>query len=142
MVYCVDDDAVASMIVEISAKNVGICTEIRIFQQSETALELLKAQVSLIEENRQFPDLIFLDLNMPLLDGFEFLEKYASDCYPYFPQTGIVIVSSSLDPEDRKLALSYPFVWEFISKPINRKQLEEMKAIPTLKRFFERLENR
>lgn len=76
-----------------------------------------------------WPELIFLDLNMPVINGFQFLEKFnvmrsqrelgAETCR-------VVMVSSSTHPVDSSLARSFPFVTDFISKPLTRPQLQHL----------------
>jgi CheY-like chemotaxis protein len=77
-------------------------------------------------ENR-FPDVIFLDLNMSQMDGWDFLEEYEKVYAKDHPESRILVLTSSLNPEDRKKVMNYPFVLDFISKPISVNLLAQIK---------------
>ena len=65
------------------------------------------------------PELILLDLNMPIMDGWEFLDEFSIKYAAIFQTVKIAIVSSSVNPADFQKAKEYPFVIDFISKPIS-----------------------
>lgn len=76
-----------------------------------------------------WPELIFLDLNMPVINGFQFLEKFnemRSQRNVGAEACRVVMVSSSTHPVDSSLARSFPFVTDFISKPLTRPQLQHL----------------
>lgn len=90
-------------------------TEITIKHQGQEALDYL--------ENRT-PDLLFLDLNMPKMDGWEFLEELEeSKIQVDFP---IIIVTSSIDPEDKRKAERNSLVSDYLEKPL---RIETLKAL-------------
>ena len=70
------------------------------------------------EQEVRFPNIIFLDVNMPLLNGFEFLQKYLDFTQEnkQFPISNIIMFSSSENEEDRKKALAYDFVNDYMIK--------------------------
>lgn len=76
------------------------------------------------QEYENMPDLILVDLNMPVMDGWQFLENYKN----ILQSVGqlVFIVSSSIDPADIKRAKEFPFVKEFIYKPITSEKLKEL----------------
>ncbi|MFI5218683.1 MAG: response regulator [Bacteroidia bacterium] len=72
------------------------------------------------------PELIFLDINMPCVNGFQFL-----DCFELFPeavkkQTRIVMLTSSNNPFDLEKAFKYASVCEYYNKPINEDKLKQL----------------
>jgi len=71
-------------------------------------------------ENR--PDLIFLDLNMPKINGWEFLKLIQQ----YNVKVDVIIVSSSIDEHEKVKAKSYPFVKDFLSKPLTSEKISTM----------------
>jgi CheY-like chemotaxis protein len=101
--------------------------EIVTAQNGEEALQYLnsiKPKDNDPNSKRQ-PQLIFLDLNMPVMGGWEFLDYFSTTDYSDFnTTTKIVILSSTIDPEDLEKANKYPMVVDFLSKPITVTMLD------------------
>ncbi|MFT6828560.1 MAG: CheY-like chemotaxis protein, partial [Roseivirga sp.] len=70
------------------------------------------------------PEIILLDLNMPVMDGWQFLDQFVQ--IPTKKKTTIYIVTSSIDPEDLNRAKSYEAVTNYLVKPINIDTLTEI----------------
>ncbi len=99
------------------------CTEMILVEQSASdALEYLVNSGKKPSEPR--PELIFLDINMPAMDGWEFLEKYAS----LSQKEGIVLVmlTTSSNPEDMARARKLGYIADFRNKPLNESMLSEI----------------
>ena len=90
----------------------GIIDETLSFLYADEALEYLKAH------RHQHIDVIFLDINMPRMNGFEFLEAAARDLGDDFARLLVVMLTTSLERSDRERALSFPIVRGFINKPL------------------------
>jgi CheY-like chemotaxis protein len=90
--------------------------EIEIFQ-SENGKSALKTLINL----KRQPDLIFLDINMPRMDGHEFLEHYSKLDVPKRP--AIVMLSSSDQDLDKEKAFKYDFVFDYLIKPLDDSSL-------------------
>ena len=72
------------------------------------------------------PDVIFVDINMPVMSGFEFIEEFEKKFQTQFPDTLLYVVSSSVRSNDKKLAMQYKSVQDFIVKPLTEEKLEEI----------------
>jgi CheY-like chemotaxis protein len=87
-----------------------------------------RAIIDFLKGNRanteELPDIIFLDLHMPDFSGWDFLEQFKRLCRSFPKPISIYIVSSSIDPRDRLRSLQYPFVKEFLTKPLHKNKLE------------------
>jgi len=81
-------------------------------------------------------DWLFLDLNMPVMDGWDFLKAYLQKFATQYPETKVCILSSTIDPEDFVKAGKYKIVLEFISKPLTMEILNELKKSSQLKKYF------
>ena len=81
--------------------------------------------IKFLEENNdtKWPQLILLDIHMPIMTGFDFLKKYSSLPDSLKKNCAIVIVSSSLDVEDKAKAKECPQVLELLEKPLNASTL-------------------
>jgi CheY-like chemotaxis protein len=72
------------------------------------------------------PDVIFLDVRMPLMSGFEFLEEYDQISSLDKGNIKIFMLSSSLDPLDMRKSTDNKYITQFIHKPLTQKALEEL----------------
>jgi len=79
----------------------------------------------------QFPQAILIDINMPLMNGFEFVEAYLKQFNEKGEDTLLYITSSSIQAADREKAAQHPRIAAFIEKPFNLQQFQE-KVLPML----------
>jgi CheY-like chemotaxis protein len=74
----------------------------------------------------KLPDYILLDINMPIMNGWEFLDEYKRLNLDPLGKSKIFIISSSVFSNDINKARSYPLVKDFISKPLNVEKIKEL----------------
>lgn len=74
------------------------------------------------------PEFMFLDLHMPSMDGWEFLELFTEKYGKHFPNLKIAILSASVDIQEMLMLVKYPIVIDFVSTPINEEVLNAVKA--------------
>ncbi|MEN9686569.1 MAG: hypothetical protein RLZZ28_2355 [Bacteroidota bacterium] len=136
-VLCVDDDTISLTISQLLLKRTGFAKEVDTVIDGSEALDYFE---NLFKNNpdpeKNAPELILLDINMPIMNGWEFLLEYNPRYRDKLPNTKIVILSSTIDPEDFALAKKFPVVVQFISKPLSIENLDELKAIPEMKEYF------
>jgi CheY-like chemotaxis protein len=82
------------------------------------------------------PQIIFLDLNMPVMNGWDFLEDYIMKYSDRIPETKVVILSSTVNPEDFLRANRYQLVVDFINKPLTTEGLEGLMENEHLSPYF------
>ena len=124
LILCVDDDPITLMLCKKVITKTAFSNEITTAQNGEEALHYFN---TIIESNSKIkiPQLIFLDLNMPVMGGWEFLDSFCTSNYSAFnTTTKVVILSSTIDPEDLEKAKRYPMVIDFLSKPITLSMLD------------------
>lgn len=117
----VDDDPIYVLATKKVMDIAGFSNSIMVFTNGKIALDSLHA---IIKEKAQMPDVILLDLNMPVMDGWEFLDEFIK--IEQSNKTTIFIVSSSINPEDITRAKTYENVKNYIIKPITDKALEKI----------------
>jgi CheY-like chemotaxis protein len=72
------------------------------------------------------PEVIFLDINMPIMDGFQFAEEFQKTCPKIYEKIRIVFLTSSLNPVDQKRAMQVRGVYSFLNKPLSKDHLEKL----------------
>ena len=91
------------------------------FKSFENALDAL----DYFNENKDTycPDIIYVDINMPFMTGWEMMEKLTTADFKYLQKSKIYIISSSDNPNDIDFMKNFPFVNEYLLKPINQEKL-------------------
>jgi CheY-like chemotaxis protein len=124
-ILLIDDDSIDNFINSSVIKNCEITERIEKFNSGKAALEFLKSSEF---DHTQTPGLIFLDVNMPEMNGFEFLEEYAKLGLSIRQRFKIIMLSSSLHPEDLQKAEADPYVFQFAAKPLTMDYLLSIKV--------------
>lgn len=100
----------------------GLVEEVVAFSFADEALRFLK------DNPEKVVDVIFLDINMPRMNGFEFLEAATSEIGADFTKVVVAMLTTSLNPEDRSRAETYDVVKQFISKPLTEQHVHDVAA--------------
>jgi len=121
-VLLVDDDKIFNFLSTKILERMSVAEDIHVALNGEEALTLLN---NYYQGSMMLPDVILLDLNMPIMDGFGFLQAFRQLSLPKMERIKIVIVSSSEDPQDiaraRELGVTY-----YLSKPLTEEKLRSV----------------
>lgn len=131
-ILCIDDDPITLMLCKKVISKSEFSSEIDSAHNGEEALEYFDNLRTEKDSNNEIkaPELIFLDLNMPIMNGWEFLDIFTKNNYTIsFPETKVIVLSSTIDPKDIEKSKSYPMVINFLSKPITREMLDSIGDI-------------
>jgi len=123
-IMLVDDDFNTNLYNKIIIKSMNITEQIITFQNGKLALDYLINK----DGGGAYPqpDIILLDINMPLMNGWEFIEHYNELIKEQQAQILIAMLTSSINYEDEEKALNSNLVKEFISKPLNKNKINEI----------------
>ncbi len=130
-ILSIDDDDINNFVAEEWINSNVSQTDFIAFASAEDALQHLRSCTKAM-----YPHLILCDLNMPMYNGFEFIELYENEFYRDFPDTKLVVLSSSLRKQDIDQAKSYASVSDFVAKHSvqkNFKHILEKFPIETLR---------
>ncbi|MEJ7778711.1 MAG: response regulator [Daejeonella sp.] len=115
-VFIIDDDPIHQRIAQIMISKHALFDEYQTYTEGQVALAFLKENVKNLEA---LPDVILLDLNMPVVDGWDFLEAFEKFQQDLIKSIRIFIVTSSVDEKDKLRSQTFHSVKGFISKPLS-----------------------
>jgi len=122
----IDDDNIYTMLLKKTISKFDVCYRVESFNNGKIAFESLKQRIE--EGGATLPDVIFLDVNMPVLDGWMFVEEFYKLYNTGLKKVLIYVVSSSIAVEDRNKAKSNPNIQDYLVKPISGSTLQEIVA--------------
>jgi len=119
-IWLVDDDFIFCRVIEKTILKIHITNKVVQFQSPEQAFDELEKRLS---DESELPEIIFLDINMPGMDGWQFLESVSEMNDRIKNEIQIFISSSSVYSEDIDQAKTYPFIVEYLIKPISKEKI-------------------
>ncbi|MFD2586583.1 response regulator [Croceitalea marina] len=119
----IDDDDIFIYGTRRFMEEVSFCEDIIVFKNGKEAIDGME---NYLAEGKNLPEIIFLDINMPIMNGWDFLEEFTKIPNLNKDKVQLYIVSSSVDPFDLQRAKQFELVYKYILKPILPKQLNEI----------------
>ena len=130
-VLLIDDDEPTNFLNNMFIEETNCSRHIVIKESGQAALEYLSDNEHSEDSNEPFPELIFIDINMPSMDGWEFLEKYKKLKKANSDKIIIIMLTTSLNPDDALRAYQVPEVSGFENKPLTTE-----KVVGIIKKYF------
>lgn len=119
-IWVIDDDPIYQIIVNKIIQKSELFSSVSSFINGKDAIDALKKS---LENNEMPPNIILLDINMPIMDGWEFMEEMVLLKSQINELIHIYIVSSSIAFEDKSKAKNYSEIIAYLSKPVNSNDL-------------------
>lgn len=127
-VMLVDDNEIDNLINQKMIEGTAFADNIFVSSSAISAIDFLK-NISKIKEtgDKLLPSIIFLDINMPIMDGFQFLDEFENLPKNIKGKCKVVMLSSSLNPRDIEQAKNNDYVHEYFTKPLKAEDLNKIK---------------
>jgi CheY-like chemotaxis protein len=124
-IMLIDDDPVNNLISRETIRHFDPSIKVVEYDKPDEALDFLVEQSKL--RTQSLPDVIFLDLNMPLINGWSFLDEYKHILQFFNADIELFLLTSSVSHKDMQKAQSFPIISHYISKPLTVNVLEKIK---------------
>lgn len=119
----IDDDGMYIRLLKKIIKARKLCDNLLIFNNGKESIDYFEAILKNLHEE-EVPDIMFIDLNMPIMDGWEFIERFTKIENKFNKLISLYIVSSSINPVDIDRAKSLSNIKDYLVKPVRITELE------------------
>lgn len=126
LILLVDDDFVTNFYNEDLLERMDIAHKIHTAKDGQEALDFILKKGDYKDNKDSKPCLILLDINMPRMNGFEFLEVYKNIDTNLRAQAVVCMLTTSLNHEDKIKADNYPVISSYLSKPLNEEKIQHI----------------
>ncbi|NDC41165.1 MAG: response regulator [Chitinophagia bacterium] len=123
-IILIDDELLSHQLSSIAIKAVFPGTRLLKYMNADEAFDAIMEH---IEDYQQHPPIIFLDIMMPVVDGFEFLERMSGPNSHLFEQFKVIMLTSSIRQQDKNRAFMFPIVRSYLEKPLDKQALSYLK---------------
>jgi len=127
-VMLIDDNEIDNLINQKMIEAAAITKHIYTHTGAKSAIEFLKNIEKLEVADKVLPDVIFLDIDMPLMDGFQFLDEFEKFGNLVKKKCKIVMLTSSINPQDFNKAKKYLNVKLYLNKPLSHESILELNV--------------
>lgn len=124
-ILLVDDDPDDNFLHQLVIEDSGLCDQVRV---TTTGMEALQYLTDVAHPEYVRPDIILTDINLPGMNGFEFMEQYQQLDESLKSRLAVLVLSTSLNPRDTKQAALYPEIKGYYAKPLTTKLLQAIVA--------------
>ncbi|MEC7754878.1 MULTISPECIES: response regulator [Roseivirga] len=121
-IMLIDDDEATNFVHKMVISQIDCAKEVVEAHNGQEAIDYLKERAG----KQPQPELIFLDINMPVMDGWEFLEEYEKLDEDQKGGMVVVMLTTSLNPHDREMATKMGVIHDFMNKPLTKGMLAEL----------------
>jgi CheY-like chemotaxis protein len=125
-VLVIDDDPINNVICKTLIHTLRFSEVVYSFVRAKEALDYLRNATE--KQPEKIPQVIFLDVNMPEMDGWEFLEEYDKLAADFKESCLLYMLSSSVNREDMRKSEHYKYIRDFIQKPLSPVSLEDVQG--------------
>jgi CheY-like chemotaxis protein len=127
-VMLIDDNEIDNLINQKMIEAAAITKHIYTHTGAKSAIEFLRNIEKLEVADKVLPDVIFLDIDMPLMDGFQFLDEFEKFGNLVKKKCKIVMLTSSINPQDFNKAKKYLNVKLYLNKPLSHESILELNV--------------